>query len=449
MSRYRKFFVPAVIIGSSFAAVGFAGYDDEAPVIVTDEITVPYKTALDASKLKVTDNKTPRDAIDVQYDGTSVNTASVGTYFTDIVATDSAGNSSAKTIKVVVKDVKAPKLSVIRHSKKDIMVEAGTAFNPMDYVTAIDDVDGDVTPFIKADGTVDTSKTGVQYVTYEVEDVSGNKASKKVSFMVEDSTAPELTQKTDKVSYGGSTNLSDYFEGKDSFSQVTLTSDVPIDSKKEGKQTINVTAADESGNKATKSFTLDVQDMTPPVLTLATNEVKTEMGKKFNAMDYVASATDAHDGDVKGSVTVSGQPDMSRMGTYAVTYTVKDKAGNSSAASLNVIVRHPEVVKSENWKGPRLNKSNGTVTGPTGKETYYNLPMNGVVNIMRRAGNNDRYWVRDDGVKMLGDYIMVAADQSIHPLGSLVATSLGCGIVTDTGTFIKDNPYQLDIAVAW
>lgn len=87
--------------------------------------------------------------------------------------------------------------------------------------------------------------------------------------------------------------------------------------------------------------------------------------------------------------------------------------------------------------------------GPSGKETYYNLDMSGVVRIMRSIGNNDPYWVRSDGVKMLGNYVMVAANFSIRPRGSYIQTSLGMGIVCDTGGFAAHNPTQLDIAVDW
>ena len=102
-----------------------------------------------------------------------------------------------------------------------------------------------------------------------------------------------------------------------------------------------------------------------------------------------------------------------------------------------------------NWDGTVLNPRNGSIIGPSGKETYYNLPMQGVINIMRAAGFNYEYWIRSDGVKMYGDYVMIAADLSIRPRGSLVPTSLGMGIVCDTGTFIYTNPTQIDIAVAW
>lgn len=104
---------------------------------------------------------------------------------------------------------------------------------------------------------------------------------------------------------------------------------------------------------------------------------------------------------------------------------------------------------SKRWKGPVLSKSKGTVTGPSGKETYYNLNMDVVVRIMRRMGNTDKYWVRDDGVKMLGDYVMVAANLKLRPRGSLIETSLGTAIVCDTGGFASRNPTQIDVAVTW
>lgn len=101
------------------------------------------------------------------------------------------------------------------------------------------------------------------------------------------------------------------------------------------------------------------------------------------------------------------------------------------------------------WNGSILTKSAGVNYGPSGKETYYNLNMSGVVKIMRNIGNNDEYWVRNDGCKMLGNYIMVAANLNVHPRGSLVETSLGTGIVCDTGGFASGNATQLDIATTW
>ena len=99
-----------------------------------------------------------------------------------------------------------------------------------------------------------------------------------------------------------------------------------------------------------------------------------------------------------------------------------------------------------------LTKQSGVFNGPSGKETYYNLNMSGVVSIMRGMGYSEEeypYWVREDGVKMLGDYVMCAAAFSIRPRGSIVETSLGTALVCDTGGFAYYNETQIDIAVSW
>ena len=108
-----------------------------------------------------------------------------------------------------------------------------------------------------------------------------------------------------------------------------------------------------------------------------------------------------------------------------------------------------EAVEEIEWDGPVLTAWAGTVMGPSGKETYYNLDMSGIVQIMRGMGNTDEYWIREDGCKMLGDYIMCAANLDVHPRGSLVQSSLGMCIVCDTGGFAAYNPTQLDIATNW
>ncbi len=101
------------------------------------------------------------------------------------------------------------------------------------------------------------------------------------------------------------------------------------------------------------------------------------------------------------------------------------------------------------YNGPVLSSWVGTVQGPSGKETFYNLDMTGVISLMNSCGYYYSYWVRDDGCKMFGDYIMCAANLNVHPRGSLVETSLGTAIVCDTGTFAYSNPYQIDIATTW
>lgn len=99
-----------------------------------------------------------------------------------------------------------------------------------------------------------------------------------------------------------------------------------------------------------------------------------------------------------------------------------------------------------------LTKRKGVHHGPSGKETWYNLPMAGVIKIMRGQGFAEEeypYWIRDDGCKMFGPYIMIAANLELRPRGTVVETSLGPGIVCDTGGFAKKDTTGIDIATNW
>ena len=58
------------------------------------------------------------------------------------------------------------------------------------------------------------------------------------------------------------------------------------------------------------------------------------------------------------------------------------------------------------------------------------------------------YWVREDGCKMLGEYIMVGANTYQIPKGTIVNTSLGKGIVADHCVAAQSKNLY-DIAVTW
>lgn len=89
----------------------------------------------------------------------------------------------------------------------------------------------------------------------------------------------------------------------------------------------------------------------------------------------------------------------------------------------------------------------GRVTFNDHPETWYDLRM---TNICQRAHDNGiegDYWVREDGVKCFGPWVIVAADWDLHPYGSVLETSRGWGMVLDTGDF--EDRATIDIATAW
>ncbi len=80
-----------------------------------------------------------------------------------------------------------------------------------------------------------------------------------------------------------------------------------------------------------------VPDTTAPVITLqGDNPMTVVEGSVFN--DPGATAQDDIDGDITSRIVVSGEVNTSVLGTYQVTYSVTDEAGNSAEISRTVNV---------------------------------------------------------------------------------------------------------------
>ena len=258
----------------------------------------------------------------------------------------------------------------------------------------------------------------------------------------------------------------------DFFKDVTITdnSKEEIEKKVTGDYDINKVGIynltyelkDSSNNITTENFKLIVKakpDSEKPKISGVKN-ITINVGEKVDLLKNI-KVTDNKTSSNKITKKIIGTYDINKAGTYSLAYQVTDEAGNTTTSSkFNLVVKNKtsnntttaSKTTTNNWKGKKLTRSAGTIKGPSGKETYYNLNMSGCVRIMRRLGYSEAkypYWVRSDGVKMFGDYVMVAASLDIRPKGSLVPTSLGMGIVVDTGGFAKKNKTQLDIAVTW
>lgn len=79
------------------------------------------------------------------------------------------------------------------------------------------------------------------------------------------------------------------------------------------------------------------EDTTPPVVTLTGDATKTII-LNSTYTEEGATATDDEDGAI--TPTVSGTVNVDLTGTYTITYTAVDAAGNSSSATRTVIVRN-------------------------------------------------------------------------------------------------------------
>lgn len=144
-----------------------------------------------------------------------------------------------------------------------------------------------------------------------------------------------------------------------------------------------------------------------------------------------------------------------RSGVRMVTYEIVMQDGKELGRKeiQNVVNKEPvkqvELVGNKSVNGLTKSKGAGVFTDSQGvrhRETYYDLPMNVVMN----ACGGGNYTIRSDGAKVDKEgYILIAAHLGRYPRCSVVETSMGLGKVYDTGGFVARYPDGFDIATDW
>ena len=116
-----------------------------------------------------------------------------------------------------------------------------------------------------------------------------------------------------------------------------------------------------SVNESTATSTEAVIDSTPPVITLnGEASIELMIGDSYEELGF--TATDEIDGDLSGEVNVSGAVDTTTPGTYEVTYTVEDVAGNQTEVVRTVVVAEEVVEESTDDDETTDNTQVGTST---------------------------------------------------------------------------------------
>ena len=233
-------------------------------------------------------------------------------------------------------------------------VEVGTPFADPG-VTAVDEAGVDLSAAVVVSGdTVNTSKLGTYILNYDVTDAWGNKAktvTRTVVVREKDTQPPVIILKgapTIRISQNGKWEDPGVIvtDNADTEIPVTVGGDT-VDTKTLGEYTITYDAADSSGNAA-KQVTRKVivvatgEDVEPPVVTLkGAAEVEVWQG-----YDYTEQGATARDGstDVTSSIKIEGTVDTKTLGTYVLTYSVSDAAGNIGVATRIVkVVEEPAI----------------------------------------------------------------------------------------------------------
>lgn len=198
-----------------------------------------------------------------------------------------------------------------------------------------------VTSFLTDVEPTDPLPVGPTTVTYTATDKYGNTATCSFDVTVVDNTAPIISAcPADIVIEASSCDQAVSWTPPDASDNcsVTLTSTHEAgDVFEPGTTTITYTATDPSGNVATCSFNVTVEDTSAPVFSNCPSNITIDSG---TACDAVVSWTRPVAND-NCSVTLTSTHEPGNtfaIGTSTITYTATDESGNSSTCSFQVTV---------------------------------------------------------------------------------------------------------------
>ncbi|MFC5577837.1 HYR domain-containing protein [Lysobacter niabensis] len=266
-------------------------------------------------------------------------------------ASDFAGNSSSASFNVRVEDTTAPTFTV----PLSIAVEAtgpDGATVAYDPIPTSDAVDGAGTAGCSpASGA--TFALGRSLVDCVAEDARGNSRTASFEVAVHDTTPPEITLPDPNpiVAEATSAQGAPVTFSVSAFDLVDEAVAVTCDKQSGdtfplGSTTVNCSAHDSAvrlpdfpdGNVATASFTVTVEDTTPPELSLPADMVEEATSAAGDVVAFVATASDI----VDGSITVVCAPasgSQFALGVTPVNCSATDIAGNTANGSFNVTVK--------------------------------------------------------------------------------------------------------------
>ncbi|WP_341201518.1 Ig-like domain-containing protein [Planomicrobium okeanokoites] len=251
-------------------------------------------------------------------------------------AADLAGNSNSATASYTIDDT-APKVSVSLQEGAYYNLESLEALGQ--YWTA-DDVNLAAVvaePLASTDGTHTATVTAV--------DKAGNTTVLSVEYHV-DNTPPAIEIDESKLKNGGY-YTAEYLQGLADKPYSVIDANPASDSAsnfefEEGTHEYTVTAIDKAGNAVSTAISYTVDNTAPEIeMLLNENGIYTTEALKAVGQYYSVSDNSGKDLNVEADALAIGED-----GTYTMTVTATDLAGNNSSASVTYTVddTNPEVV---------------------------------------------------------------------------------------------------------
>jgi hypothetical protein len=321
-------------------------------------------------------------------------TLPLGSHEITLTVDDGKGGTSTDKVTVNVVDTTPPVINL--NGPNEITLECpGTYRDPTTVTDACDPL-----PTLTTEGTVDGHTLGTYTLKYTAKDASGNQLTATRTVKVVDTTPPSITLKGSNpiiLECPATYNEPGAVVTDACDPSPTLTIGGTVDAGTLGTYTVKYTATDHSGNSATATRTVIVQDTKAPTLSCSVstpslwppNNKFVNVGLRVNVKDacdpnpkvnikvYSDEDNDKEKGDDngkdddnekgkdkdKGKGDDKDSPDAKDIGAgtlqlraersgkgdgrvYLIVVTATDKSGNTSFSSCTVVVPHSESKKA-------------------------------------------------------------------------------------------------------
>ena len=298
--------------------------DTKAPVAeILQQLDVPVQEQLPTAADLVT-NVRDADTVEIYYVQEPVMPEDYSDVDVEIVLEDGSGNQLKQTCR----------LHFTGWLLESYVLELGEELTPEQLLT-----DPERDQALAAQ--IDLSEV-VTVGEHTVTVVTGNTQADCV-ITVEDTTAPELKVQNVRRYPGETVEAKDFVVSSSDLSgepEISVAGELP-DCSENGTHVITIEAKDANGNVTKKEATLWVSDnMNPPEIRGADEPMTVE---KHSEPDFLKDvfAKDDIDGEIAAEVDTSGL-DLTKAGTYYITYSAMDSSGNVGTYKRQVIVEPDE-----------------------------------------------------------------------------------------------------------
>ncbi|MFH1522942.1 MAG: immunoglobulin-like domain-containing protein [Patescibacteria group bacterium] len=210
-----------------------------------------------------------------------------------------------------------------------------------------------------------------------------------------------------------------------------------------GQNTFQTIFKDEAGNETPATLNLTTVDTANPIITILGNNLETiEVGASY--IDPGATALDDLDGNISSSIVIGGDlVNVNILGTYIVTYNVKDSAGNSA-------MEVSRTVKVVDTTAPIITlKGSNPITIVVGSE--YNDPGAMATDNYDNDLTASIIMVNPVMVNIIGKYIVTynIADSSSNQAIEVTRTVNVVDATTPIITLLGENPVTIEVGAAY